>query len=917
MVNPAETVTIELEARVREFERRIDGARRKFDQDMGRIERSGQRAARGVSGSFGGLGRAAGGFATAAGVATAALGALAASRAYIQIVDGAKQIEAQLRLATKESGSFATAQSDVRRIAQETRTELAATAQLYSVFQRNALDLGIAQSESARATETVTKAFRISRATAAEAAGGLRQFLQGVQSGTLRGEELNSVLENAPRLARLLADSLNVTIGELRKLGQEGDLTADKLIAALTDRKFTAAIDEEFKQLPVTFGEAIQQVENAASIVFSAFDEGGEFSRALVNFVQSGTGGFEDLEDSAREFGITVRSNLDGIVALFEPLVDLANDFGAAIESIGFSPSFLGALSQLPGAQIFQLGSQLPSFQDARNASRQQAEDRITNRQLNDIVSLDRIFDPAPQARARPARSSGSGGAAAARRAAAERARAERERISAIRDAADAEQRLADLAQSIEDARAALATTIEDQVRFQLEAADNDRETFNRRIATEQEIGALTEQEADNLRQLNDQRTELLKEAIRRNRDAQEFRLAERQAQRDLDTAIEIGRAEAEILQAQRNLARTSDQRRAVDEQLINLQFDEERARNDFLITYAARLEAQAELLGLEQDEIDAARAQAEIAAARNATLEERRGLAQQGSAESNASPLQSFLLSIPQTADELNESLENVAANGLASVVDGLTDAIVNFRSLGDVGRSILQSLTAQLVRLALQQIVLKTIGATAGNAATAATKAQAATTAAAWAPAASLASLATLGSNAGPAAIALSTTTALSQALAATGGLRDGGPVEGPGGPRDDRVLKRLSDGEYVINAASARQIGRNALDFINSTGQLPTGLRDGGAAVPFRIPNAPAQQSGGGGGMAGLDPASVEKLAKVVDAASRSMPPVQVFPTLDPGKALAAGLNSPGGQRAFFDFLTANRGRFSEAI
>src|SRR5690606_21175298 len=203
------------------------------------------------------------------------------------------QVEAQLRLATRESGSFGQAQRDVRRIATETRTSLEATAQLYATFQRNAAELGVSQEQSARATETVTKAFRISGATAAEAAGGLRQFLQGIQSGTLRGEELNSVLENAPRLARLIADSLGVTIGQLRALGQEGNLAGDKLIRALTDRKFTESIDAEFRELPVTFGEAMQQVENAAMITFGAFDRGGAFSQMLANFVTDGAAGFE------------------------------------------------------------------------------------------------------------------------------------------------------------------------------------------------------------------------------------------------------------------------------------------------------------------------------------------------------------------------------------------------------------------------------------------------------------------------------------------------------------------------------------------------------------------------------------------------------------------------------------------------
>src|SRR5690606_13272892 len=174
----------------------------------------------------------------------------------------------------------------------------------------------------ARSTETITKAFQISGATAAEAAGGLRQFLQGIQSGTLRGEELNSVLENAPRLARALADGLNVTIGQLREMGQAGQLTGQEVIAALEGA--SAQIDAEFRELPITFDQAMQQVENAATITFGAFDRGGAFSEMLANFITDGTRGFADLEQAAMETGIDIRSTFEGLADVFDPMLTAA-----------------------------------------------------------------------------------------------------------------------------------------------------------------------------------------------------------------------------------------------------------------------------------------------------------------------------------------------------------------------------------------------------------------------------------------------------------------------------------------------------------------------------------------------------------------------------------------------------------------
>src|SRR5690606_17853349 len=124
-----------------------------------------------------------------------------------------------------------------------------------------------------------------------------------------------------PRLARLLAESMGRPIGEIKKLGEEGLLTSDKLLKALTDKKFTAGIDAEFREIPITFDEATTRIYNAAVTVFGAFDRGGEFSTALANFVGDGADGFASLEKSAEQFGIAVRSTLSGLSDAFDPLL--------------------------------------------------------------------------------------------------------------------------------------------------------------------------------------------------------------------------------------------------------------------------------------------------------------------------------------------------------------------------------------------------------------------------------------------------------------------------------------------------------------------------------------------------------------------------------------------------------------------
>lgn len=281
---------------------------------------------------------------------------------------------------------------------------------------------------------------------------------------------------------------------------------------------------------------------------------------------------------------------------------------------------------------------------------------------------------------------------------------------------------------------------------------------------------------------------------------------------------------------------------------------------------------------------------------------------------QANAGPLESFFQSIPSTADEINEALESVAAGGLATFTDALTDAIVNFRSLKEVGLATLQSITAGLVRMAIQQVILRTIGQTLGSAAIASTSAQAAAAGAAWAGPAALASLATLGANAGPAAAALASTTALATALGAVP-KKDGGPIFGPGGPRDDKVLMAASPGEYVIKARSAAKLGRRTLDYLNDTGEYPA-FADGGAVIRSIQPsNAPAMPTGGAGG--GVGEQDFRRLETALRDAAMARTPVVVRPTMEPRSLAATIFNDPGSQREVLDFFARNSGKINSQL
>jgi len=278
-----------------------------------RLEATADASTRRIGSSFAAMGNG-----IKAALAGIAIGAVV--RELADLADQAKQLEAQLRLATNGFGTLSQAQSDVQRISEQTRGSLEATTKLYAGFVRASRETGRSQQDAARATQTFAEALKIGGASTEEAASATLQFNQALQSGVLRGDEFNSIMEASPRIARLLADALGVPIGQLRKMAEEGQITSDVLFKALTDRKFTAGIDAEFKQIPVTFGDAMQAMENAAITSFGQFDKGGRFSEAIVGFLGTGTDTFRGLTSQAEQFGIDARAVFDGLGNLFDPI---------------------------------------------------------------------------------------------------------------------------------------------------------------------------------------------------------------------------------------------------------------------------------------------------------------------------------------------------------------------------------------------------------------------------------------------------------------------------------------------------------------------------------------------------------------------------------------------------------------------
>lgn len=193
------------------------------------------------------------------------------ARQVLQAAESWTTLNNRLRLVTDTAEDFNFAQESIFRIAQDTRQGLTATAELYQRIAQNQKELGLNGKETADIVKTINQALVVSGTAGAGAQAALVQLGQAFASGTLRGEELNAVLEQAPALAQAIAAGMGVTVGQLRALGQEGVLTADAVVQALQSQ--ADAVEEKFSSMAPTVSGAITQLDNSFIQLVGRMDE--------------------------------------------------------------------------------------------------------------------------------------------------------------------------------------------------------------------------------------------------------------------------------------------------------------------------------------------------------------------------------------------------------------------------------------------------------------------------------------------------------------------------------------------------------------------------------------------------------------------------------------------------------------------
>lgn len=238
------------------------------------------------------------------GTALKALASAAVIKGTLDLANNFQTLSNRLRSVTGSTAEYNKALENVKRLADSSRSSLSATADLYSSLTIASEDLALSQDQVATITDTFSKSLKISGAETGAATGAMIQFGQALAAGVLRGDEFNSINETNSKFMGEFARILGVGRGELRKMAEQGLLTAD--IVAQAAQIMNDSINEDFGKTLPTIRDSFEGITRELTF--------------LIGEIEAKTGVFSLLSNALK----SIAENLETII----PLLGAA--FGAA-----------------------------------------------------------------------------------------------------------------------------------------------------------------------------------------------------------------------------------------------------------------------------------------------------------------------------------------------------------------------------------------------------------------------------------------------------------------------------------------------------------------------------------------------------------------------------------------------------------
>ena len=257
---------------------------------------------------------------------------------------------------------------DIYSVAQNARGSLGDMASVVARFGNNAKDAFSSTDEVVKFASIVQKQMTIAGASTDEAANAELQLSQALGSGVLRGDELNSIFEQAPNLIQSIADYMNVPIGQIRSMASEGKLSSDvvkQAILASADE-----VDAKFNQMPMTWAQVGQSIKNTAEMAFQpVLDKVNQLANSpgFQNFVNNAMGALTkvasvtlDIMNGIANVGNWISENWTIIQPIILGIVGALGLYAAAMLTINIINGISAALETVKAAsQMMATGATL------------------------------------------------------------------------------------------------------------------------------------------------------------------------------------------------------------------------------------------------------------------------------------------------------------------------------------------------------------------------------------------------------------------------------------------------------------------------------------------------------------------------------------------------------------------------------
>lgn len=328
MTIDVETLLVRLEATQTKFEKQMAASYRTADRRSNQIERRFAQMNRNLQ-------RSTSNAALSVNRALGTIGAGLGVREVAAYADAWTTAGNKLRAAAQSSGVQVRSLNELKEGANDARTGLEPYVDLYARLIRSASGVAKSELEIAQATNIVSKAFKAGGATVREQASGILQLGQALGSGVLQGDELRSLRESAPIIAKAIAEEFKTNVAGLKQLGAEGKLTSERVFKAIIAAQDD--IEAQFAKTNATIADSMTRINNEFTAYIGNADQASGASAKLVEALQYVADNFEGVADTIVSFATVLIGAFTG-----KAIVGTVLGLGRAVAALGV---FLTAVS--------------------------------------------------------------------------------------------------------------------------------------------------------------------------------------------------------------------------------------------------------------------------------------------------------------------------------------------------------------------------------------------------------------------------------------------------------------------------------------------------------------------------------------------------------------------------------------------